>query len=104
MAGTKISLKRIGSLCDKYVLYLYFVGRTPQSLSAIANLKRLCKERLPRRCKLKLIDLRDHPALAKKEQIVASPTLVKKLPLPERRVIGDLSDLGLVFSGLELNK
>lgn len=102
MRTTRISLKGIGNLCNQYVLYLYFAGRTPQSLLAIDNLKKLCRERLPRRCKLKLIDLRDHPALAKKEQIVAAPTLVKKLPLPERRVVGDLSDMGRVFSGLEL--
>lgn len=102
MRTTRVSLKGIGNLYHHYVLHLYFAGRTPQSFLAIDNLKKLCRERLPRRCKLKWVDFRDHPALAKKEQIVAAPTLVKKLPLPERRVVGDLSDMGRVFSGLEL--
>ncbi len=91
--------ERIKNLCGKYLLHLYFVGQTPTSLLAIRNIKELCKKRLPRRCQLKLIDLREDPALAKTEQIVAAPTLVKKLPLPERRVIGDLSDFGRVFQG-----
>ncbi len=102
METERRSLKRARKVFEKYTLNLYFAGRSPRTTLAIANLKKFCNERLPRRCKLKLIDLYKNPALAKDEQIVAAPTLVKKFPLPERRVVGDLSDMDLVFSGLEL--
>jgi circadian clock protein KaiB len=95
-------LKGIGSVCGRYVLHLYFAGRTPKVLVAVTNLRETCSKRLKGRCGIKLIDLYKHPAWGKSEQIVATPTLVKKFPLPERRVIGDLSDADRVFSGLEL--
>ncbi len=102
MKKKRSSLKGIGSVCGRYVLHLYFAGRTPKVLMAVTNLREMCSERLKGRCKIKLIDLYKHPAWGKSEQIVATPTLVKKFPLPERRVIGDLSDADRVLSGLEL--
>ncbi len=102
MKRSKGSLKGAENTSTAYELYLYFAGQNPRTTLAITNLKRLCRQRLPQRCRLKLIDLYDNPGLAKDEQIVAAPTLVKKLPPPERRVVGDLSNMDLVFSGLEL--
>ncbi len=103
MRKTKGSYKKTENAPGLYQLYLYFAGQNPRTDLAIANVKKLCYERLARRCKLKLIDLYKNPALAKSDQIVASPTLIKKLPLPERRVVGDLSDMGRVFLGLQIS-
>ncbi len=95
-------MEKIKSLGQNYVLHLYFAGRTPRTNAAIENLKDLCSDRLAQRCKVKFIDICRNPALAKREQIVASPTLVRKFPFPERRVIGDLSDFDRILSGLDL--
>ncbi len=86
----------------KYLLHLYFAGQSPRTKLAITNLSDICNRRLGRRCNIKLIDILHNPSLAKMEQIVAVPTLVKKSPLPERRVIGDLSDWTRVVLGLDL--
>jgi circadian clock protein KaiB len=102
MKKTKIASKKMKSPSGKYVLQLFFANHTPRSILAIANLKEICDERLDRRCDIKLIDLYKNRPLAKSERIVAIPTLIKKLPLPERRVIGDLSDTKRVLSGLGL--
>ena len=85
-----------------YELHLYFVGPSLRTNLAINNLKKLCSERLAGRCKLRYFDLYENPGLARDAQIVAAPTLVKKNPLPERRVVGDLSNLDRVISGLDL--
>jgi circadian clock protein KaiB len=88
----------------RYVLKLYVAGNTPRSQSAIINIRQLCEERLKGRYQLEVIDVYQRPELAKGEQIIATPTLVKHLPLPLRRVIGDLSKSERVLIGLDLVK
>jgi circadian clock protein KaiB len=83
-------------------LRLYVAGKTPKSLAAIANLQRLCDEHLRGKFTIEVVDLIVHPQLAKGDEIVAIPTLVRKLPEPIRRVIGDLSNLERVLVGLQL--
>ena len=89
---------------DKYILRLYITGVTKRSVLAIANLKKICKEYLEGRYELEVIDLYKMPSLAKDEQIIAAPTLIKKLPLPFRRIIGDMSNIEKVLLGLDLKK
>jgi circadian clock protein KaiB len=87
-----------------YVLRLYIIGTTPQSMRAVANIRRICDEHLQNRYELEVVDLSRHPTLAEGEQIIATPTLVKKLPLPLRRFIGDLSQTDRILLGLDLYK
>lgn len=87
---------------EKLVLRLYVTGSTPKSVRAIENIRVICDRKLSGRCELEVIDLREHPEHARPEQIVATPTLVKKLPLPVRRLIGDLSDQQRVLAGLDV--
>ena len=87
---------------EKYVLRLYVAGLTPRSQMAIKNIKRICEEHLSGRYDLEVIDVYQKPVLAKGEQIIAAPTLIKKLPLPLRRFIGDLSDSERILLGLDL--
>ena len=87
---------------ETWELRLYIAGQTPRSVSAIANLKRLCDEHLPGRYKIEVIDLMQHPQLAAGDQIVAIPTLVRKLPEPLRRIVGDLSNTERTLVGLQL--
>jgi len=87
---------------DRYVLRLYVTGLTPRSTRAIENVRRICEEHLEGRYELEVIDVYQQPTLAKGEQIVAAPTLIKKLPLPLRRVIGDMSNTERVLLGLDL--
>jgi circadian clock protein KaiB len=87
---------------NRYVLRLYVTGLTPRSRTAIETTKRTCEEHLKGRYDLEVIDLSKHPALAEGEQIIAAPTLVKKLPLPLRRLVGDLSSQERVLLGLDL--
>jgi circadian clock protein KaiB len=87
---------------DRYVLRLYVTGMTPRSVRALANLRAICDEHLTDRYDLEVIDIYQQPALTRGEQIVAAPTLIKKLPLPSRRIIGDMSDRDRVLSGLDL--
>ncbi|NTV62099.1 MAG: circadian clock protein KaiB [Oscillochloris sp.] len=77
---------------------------TPQSVSAIANVKKICEEHLQGRYELEVVDLYQKPQLAAGEQIIAAPTLIKKLPLPLRRLIGDMSNTERVLVGLDLQK
>jgi circadian clock protein KaiB len=84
------------------VLRLYIAGQTVRSLAAIANLKRICEEHCAVEYVIEVIDLLENPQLARGDQIVAIPTLVKKLPAPLRRVIGDLSNVERVLVGLDL--
>src|SRR5512140_1332539 len=77
---------------NKYILRLYITGATSRSALAITNLKKSCEEYLAGKYELEIIDLFKHPRLAKDEQIIATPTLIKKLPLPFRHIIGDMSD------------
>ena len=86
----------------KVVLKLYITGHTPTSEHAIANLKRICREDLKGRYDMKVIDILEHPQLAEDEKILATPALIKELPPPLRRVIGDLSVKEKVLFGLSL--
>jgi circadian clock protein KaiB len=83
-------------------LRLYVAGQTPKSVTAFANLKRLCEEHLAGEFEIEVIDLIENPRLAKDDQIVAIPTLVRKLPPPIRKIIGDLSDAERTLVGLQL--
>jgi circadian clock protein KaiB len=83
-------------------LRLYVAGQTPKSLAAFANLKRLCEEHLAGQYTIEVVDLMKHPQLAEGDQIVAIPTLVRKLPEPVRKIIGDLSSTERVLVGLQL--
>jgi circadian clock protein KaiB len=83
-------------------LRLYVAGQTPKSLQAFANLKNICEEHLAGRYRIEVIDLLKNPQLAKGDQILALPTLVRKLPQPVRKIIGDLSNTERVLVGLDL--
>ena len=87
---------------EKYLLRLYISGITPRSTTAIERIKRICEEHLKGRHDLEVIDIYQQPSLAKGEQIVAAPTLIRRLPLPLRRIIGDMSNEGRVLLGLDL--
>jgi circadian clock protein KaiB len=100
----EIDLKVAEMNKNNYILRLYITGTTNRSLLALTNLKRICEEYLEGRYELEVIDLFRHPGLAKDEQIIAAPTLIKKLPLPFRRIIGDMSDIEKVLMGLDLVK
>jgi circadian clock protein KaiB len=86
----------------KYVLKLYITGATPRSIRAIMNIRKICEEHLEGRFELEIVDIFQQPVLAKGEQIIAAPTLIKKLPLPLRRFIGDMSDTERILIGLDL--
>lgn len=85
-----------------HVLTLYVASLTPRSVAAIRSVKDVCERHLRGRYDLEVIDIYEHPTLAKSEQIVAAPTLIKKLPLPLRRLIGDMADEHRVLVGLDL--
>jgi circadian clock protein KaiB len=101
-----MSTRKNGSSHDseKWELRLYTAGQTPKSLAAIRNLKKVCEEHFAGRYEIEIIDLLKNPRLAKDDQIVAIPTLVRKLPEPVRKIIGDLSDTERTLVGLELRK
>ena len=94
----------VGSSLETYILCLYVSGSTIKSARAIENLKRICEQHLPNRYKLEVIDVYQQPDLVRLDQIVAVPTLIRRLPLPLRRLIGDLSTTENVLLGLDLNK
>jgi circadian clock protein KaiB len=85
-----------------YVLRLYVTGTTSQSTRAILNIRKICEEHLEGRYELEVVDISQHPTLAIGEQIIAAPTLIKKLPLPLRRFIGDMSQTERILLGLDL--
>ena len=87
---------------ERYVLRLYVTGMTPRSTQAFMTIKALCEEHLAGRYDLEVIDIYQHPQLASDDQIIAAPTLVKRLPEPLRRMIGDFSDAQRVLIGLDL--
>ncbi|MBN1834013.1 MAG: circadian clock KaiB family protein [Deltaproteobacteria bacterium] len=87
---------------EKYILRLYVTGVTPRSTKAILNVKKLCEEYLQGQYELQVIDIYQQPKLAQGEQIIAAPTLIKKLPLPLRRLIGDMSDTERFLVGMDL--
>jgi circadian clock protein KaiB len=84
-------------------LRLYVAGQTPKCLTALANLKRICEEHMPGQYELEIIDLLENPHLAQQDNILAIPTLVRKLPEPVRKIIGDLSNRDRVLLGLDVN-
>jgi circadian clock protein KaiB len=86
------------------LIKLYVTGQTPRSLAAIENLRRICEEELANRYELVVIDVLERPQLAEDEKILATPTVIKELPLPIRRVIGDLTDTERVLVGLDLRR
>lgn len=87
---------------DFWDLRLYIAGQTTKSVAALANLKKLCEEHLAGRHRIEVIDLKQNPHLARGDQIVAIPTLVRKLPEPIRKIIGDLSNTERTLVGLEV--
>jgi circadian clock protein KaiB len=87
-----------------FIFRLYVSGATPRSLRAIENIKKLCEKYLTKRYELTVIDVLQQPALLKEEQIFATPTLVKKLPLPIRKFIGDLSNIEKILVGLDIKE
>jgi circadian clock protein KaiB len=89
---------------QQYVLRLYVTGMTPRSTRAIRAVRSICEELLAGRFDLEIIDVYQQPALIRDEQIIATPTLVKKGPMPERRMIGDMSDRARVIAGLGLRE
>ena len=96
-----------GTAADRkpnYVLRLYITGTTPRSAYAIANVRTICEEHLEGRYELEVIDISQRPELAEGEQIIAAPTLIKKLPLPLRRFFGDMSNTQSILIGLDLRE
>ena len=85
-----------------YDLKLYVAGQGPKSLAALANLRRVCEQHLAGKYRIQVIDLTKNPQLARGDQILAVPTLVRKLPMPLRRIIGDLSNTDKLLVGLDL--
>lgn len=92
----------IGQRAERYALTLYVTGMTPRSTRAIENVRAICEEYLQGRYDLEVVDVYQQPDLARSAQIVAAPTLIKKLPLPLRRVIGDMSSKDRVLVGLDI--
>lgn len=86
----------------RWILRLYVAGQTPKSITAVANLKKICKEFLDGRYQIEVIDLTLNPTLAKDDQILALPTLVRRLPEPMKKIIGDLSNTERVLVGLDV--
>lgn len=95
--------KNARQIDESWMMRLYVAGQSTRSLAAIANLRRICDTHMPGRCTVEVIDLLRNPELAKADQIVAIPTLVRKLPIPVRRIIGDLSATEKVLLTLELS-
>jgi circadian clock protein KaiB len=91
-----------GAAPGRYLLRLYVAGLSSRSSTAIRNLRRICDEHLQDQCTLEVIDIYEHPTLARGEQIIAAPTLIKHLPAPLRRLIGDMADTERVLVGLDL--
>ena len=89
---------------SRYVLRLYVTGTTRHSVRAIVNIRKICDEHLHGRYELEIVDIAQHPRLVEGEQIVAAPTLIKKLPLPLRRFIGDMSQTERILIGLDLRE
>jgi len=102
--GSKTTPPKAGEKAPQeyWILRLYVAGQTPKSLTAFANLKRICEEHLAGQYEIEVIDLLENPQLAGNDQILAIPTLVRQLPPPVRKIIGDLSNTERVLVGLDL--
>lgn len=101
-AGVEAAAAKLDSA--RYVLRLYVTGTTRNSERAIVNIRKICEQYLQGRYDLEIVDISQHPTLAEGEQIIAAPTLIKKLPLPLRRFIGDMSQTERILLGLDLRK
>jgi circadian clock protein KaiB len=93
-----------GVAASSWNLRLYVAGQTPKSITALANLKKICEQHLANQYKIEIIDLVRNPDLARRDQILAIPTLVRNLPTPIKKIIGDLSNTEKVLIGLELHR
>ncbi len=101
--ATRAFEKKLGNArSPKYLLRLYIAGMTPKSSRAVENVRLICEQHLAGRYDLEVVDLYQHPGLSRGEQIIAVPTLIKRLPLPLRRFIGDMSDIERILVGLDL--
>jgi circadian clock protein KaiB len=100
MAKTKTAARNAAN--DRWQLRLYVAGQTPKSITALTNLKKICETHLAGRYAIEVIDLMENPKLAAGDQILAIPTLVRKLPSPVKKIIGDLSNEPRVLIGLDL--
>ncbi len=89
---------------SKYLLKLYVTGQTSRSLRAISNLRSICEEALQNQYELVIIDILERPEIAEEHKVIATPTLIKEMPPPHRRIIGDLSDKQKVLMGLDLQE
>lgn len=89
---------------DHWTLRLYIAGETPKSIAARENLARICNKHLPEKCTIEVVDLMEHPELARADQVLAIPTLVRRLPTPIKRIIGDLSDEERAMLALDVRK
>jgi circadian clock protein KaiB len=99
---TNGNVKLLASKGEKYILRLFITGILPNSARAIVNINAICELYLKDRYELEIIDIYQQPSLTLSEKIIAIPVLIKKFPLPEARLIGDLSDIGVVLHGLHL--
>lgn len=104
MAESISRLKSNGVRRAAYRLQLYVTGSSPRSLKAISNLKKICEEYLAGDYELEVIDMYKNPSVARAEHIIAAPTLIKTLPAPLRRFVGDLSDTQKLLTGLDIQK
>jgi circadian clock protein KaiB len=104
MSTTKIKPEKTKPRKDVVNLRLYVAGQTPKSVTAFANLKKICEEHLPGRYNIEVIDLVKNPQLASGDQILAVPTLVRSLPVPIRKIIGDLSNTEKLLVGLDIKR
>jgi circadian clock protein KaiB len=102
MKAAASSQKKAKGPVEIWDLKLYVAGQTPKSIEALANLKKLCEEHLKGQFRIEVIDLMKNPQLAKGDQILAIPTLVRKLPEPIKKIIGDLSNTERVLVGLDI--
>jgi circadian clock protein KaiB len=104
--GTKRRIKIVKKAVapERWHLRLYVAGQTPRMIRALANLKNICEEHMPNRYEIEIVDLLDNPKLAAGDQIIAIPTLVRKLPTPMKKIIGDLANEERVLVGLDLRK
>jgi circadian clock protein KaiB len=95
-------MQTLTPVAENFVLRLYVAGQTPRCMRAFSNLKRICEQYLTNRYQIEMIDLLGNPALARGDQILAVPTLVRRLPEPAKKIIGDLSNTQRVLAGLDL--
>jgi circadian clock protein KaiB len=94
--------KPVNKANDMWILRLYVAGQTPKAITAFTNLKKICEEQLMGKYSIEVIDLLINPQLGNEDQILALPTLVRKLPVPVRKIIGDLSNTERILVGLDL--